>query len=295
MSKKFYFSKRQVGYLLVLPAFAIISGVLFFPLAYSVYLALHNLHITNPRLGVEYVGFYNFLYAFHDSLFWASIINTAYITLIDNIAGITVGLGIALLLNRRFKLRGVVRGLVLFPYILAPIVLSLMWKWIYNADYGLLNGILYRLGLISEYRSWLSDPWTAMHLIIVGNFWQGLPFGVLFYLAALQTIPKNLYESARIDGATQWKEFLYITLPLLMPITLVILVLKTIWTFKLFDIIYIITKGGPADATRVVAYHLYLEGFAFLNLGKAAAASHILLGIVFVITFVYYKFLRKSA
>jgi len=166
---------------------------------------------------------------------------------------------------------------------------GIIWKWIYNADYGALNGILYQLGIVSHYIPWLSSPWLAIHMLILANLWSGTPFVVLLYLAGLQTIPTELYEAARVDGAGLWSGFVHITLPLLRPITLIMVILKVIWTFKLFDIVYVLTGGGPANSTQVISYYIFVESFKFLNLGYGAALSYTLAFLILIFVIFYYR------
>ncbi len=160
------------------------------------------------------------------------------------------------------------RALVLVPWALPITIDAIMWKWIYNPTYGALNSLLYQLGLIANYRTWLSDPFTAMNMVIVADVWKTTPLVILLTLAALQTIPPTLYEAARVDGANAWRSFWAVTLPLLRPVLAIILVLRTMDAFKVFDIIYIMTSGGPSDGTKVIAYYTYLEAFSFLRQGR---------------------------
>ncbi|MGQ9630102.1 MAG: carbohydrate ABC transporter permease [bacterium] len=289
--RSFYLSKRQLGYILISPSFFIVFCVLFYPLIYSIVISFQEIDLAKPDAGTPFVGFGNYWDTIRRPEFWSALARTAYFVLFDIVVGMSLGLAIALLLNQKFRLRGVVRGLIILPYVLPGVVNGLIWRWIYNPDFGFLNAALLKLGLIPEYIAWLGQPWLALHMLILANIWQGTPFGILLYLAGLQTIPQDLYDAARVDGATRWQTLIRVTLPLLLPISLVLMVLKTIATFKIFDIVYILTGGGPADATQVVSYYIYNESFVFLHLGAGAAMSYVLTLVVLVLVYAYYKLL----
>lgn len=286
--------KKQIGILLCLPSFIIIFFVLGYPLGYSIYISFLKMNIASSLRGPEFVGLTNYVNALYDIKLWAAIGRTAYITAWDVLVGTSLGLLMALLLNTMFKGRGILRAIVLFPFILPPVVNGLIWKWVYNPNYGFLNGFLYQIGIIRNYQSWLSQPWTALHMIILANLWQGTAFAYILYLGGLQSIPLRLYDAAKIDGASRYQTLTRITLPLLLPITLVIVVLKTILTFKLFDLIYVLTGGGPANSTQVITYYIYKKSFDFLEFGGAAALSYILTLLLLVFVYVYYKLLQKE-
>lgn len=286
--------KKQIGILLCLPSFIIIFFVLGYPLGYSIYISFLKMNIASSLRGPEFVGLTNYVNALYDIKLWAAIGRTAYITVWDVLVGTSLGLLMALLLNTMFKGQGILRAIVLFPFILPPVVNGLIWKWVYNPNYGFLNGFLYQIGIIRNYQSWLSQPWTALHMIILANLWQGTAFAYILYLGGLQSIPLQLYDAAKIDGASRYQTLTRITLPLLLPITLVIVVLKTILTFKLFDLIYVLTGGGPANSTQVITYYIYKKSFDFLEFGGAAALSYILTLLLLVFVYVYYKLLQKE-
>jgi len=286
--------KKQIGILLCLPSFIIIFFVLGYPLGYSIYISFLKMNIASSLRGPEFVGLTNYVKALYDIKLWAAIGRTAYITVWDVLVGTSLGLLMALLLNTMLKGRGILRAIVLFPFILPPVVNGLIWKWVYNPNYGFLNGFLYQIGIIRNYQSWLSQPWTALHMIILANLWQGTAFAYILYLGGLQSIPLQLYDAAKIDGASRYQTLTRITLPLLLPITLVIVVLKTILTFKLFDLIYVLTGGGPANSTQVITYYIYKKSFDFLEFGGAAALSYILTILLLVFVYVYYKLLQKE-
>jgi len=182
-----------------------------------------------------------------------------------------LGVLVALLLDQEFYGRAFVRALLILPWALPTIVNAVMWRLIYNPEYGSLNALLVQLGLMDNYRSWLGDPQTAMNMIILADVWKTYPLIALMVLAGLQTIPKDLYEAAIMDGAGAWRRFWSITFPGILGALSVALVLRAIEAFKVFDIIYVMTRGGPADATKTVSFFVYQESFTYLRAGSGAA------------------------
>jgi len=271
---------RRLGFYLLLPSIIILFAIIVYPIGYSLWLSFQNLNISNPARGREFVGLQNYIEVLKSSDWWMSILRILYFVAADLIVGISLGLAIALLLNKERKGKGIVLAIVVFPYILAPIVNSLIWKLIYDPNYGLLNGLLTQLGIIKDYVAWLSDPKLAMIMLIIANLWQGTPFSIVLFLAGLKSIPKEEYEAAAIDGASSLVSFRYITIPHLMPIIYMNVVMKTIATFKVFDIIYSLTGGGPGGSTTVVGMLIYKESFEYMKFGQGAAMSFLLLIIV---------------
>ncbi|HPO82698.1 MAG TPA: sugar ABC transporter permease [bacterium] len=287
-------SRKTLGYLLILPSAVIIMVVLVYPLLYSGYLSFFETFVGPGTLILTPVGLKNYIETIKNPQWWWAFGRTAYFVLYDILVGMSLGLGIALLLNKEFRLRGIARALVLFPYVLPSIVKALMWKWIYNSDYGFLNGLLFQLGLIKDYIPWLSSPTLAIHMVILANIWEGTPFAIIMYLAALQTIPKELYEASEVDGATSWQMFTKITFPLIKPMTFILIVIKTVATFKIFDLVYALTAGGPGGSTQVVGYLMYSTVFDSLQFGKGAAMSYILLAIILVLVFIYSRLFQSE-
>lgn len=290
--RKKHLSKRQLGYLLALPALLLIFCVFVYPLTYAVYISFFNMNITKAWKGPEFVGLDNFIVQLSNPGIWRALLTTSYFVITMIFVGMPISFGIALLLDQKFKFRSVVRASILIPWIITPVIKGLMWNWIFNADYGFLNGALYQLGLISDYIAWLAKPRLALVMVILANVWEGIPFTALLYLAGLQSIPQQLYEAAKIDGATAWQSLTKITLPLLTPITLILIVLNTLWTFKLFDLVYVLTKGGPANTTQVITYYIFTQSFKFLHIGKGAALAFVLALMMLALVYVYQKLIR---
>ncbi len=280
--------KKRLGYVLITPAILIMIFVLIFPLVYAFYLSFFDVKLGRT-IKLDFVGLSNYLEVFKNLEWWKSFLNTIYFVLADVLIGIPLGFMFALALNKKLPLKPLILGIVMFPYILPPIVHGLIWKLIYNPDYGFLNATLLNFRLINQPIYWLVNPKLALPALIIANIWQGTPYAAIIYLGGLQSIPTELYEAARIDGATKSGLLKYITIPLLKPYTILLFVMKTIMTFKIFDIVYAMTGGGPAGTTKVVSYEIYHTAFEAFKFGKASAMSYILLGIVAIIVFIYQK------
>jgi ABC-type sugar transport system permease subunit len=184
--------------------------------------------------------------------------------------------------------------IALLPWAIPAIVNGIMWKWIFNPSYGALNGLLYSLHIIDKYVIWLGYPKSAMAAIVWADIWKETPFIMLLILAALQTIPKELYEASRLDGANSVQSFRYITLPLIQPVLFVAIALRTIWALKSFDLIYTLTAGGPSSSTSVVGYYIYLKTFVSLQFGRGAAAAYIMTIVIMLLVLMYQKFLYRE-
>jgi multiple sugar transport system permease protein len=198
------------------------------------------------------------------------------------------------LLNVQFKGRWVLRSLVVLPWALPTIVNATMWRWIFNPSYGALNALLTQLHLTSHYRSWLGSPFLALNMVVVADVWKNTPLAAFLFLAGLQTIPQDLYEAARVDGAGAFRSFFRITLPLLLPTILIILVVRTIEAFKVFDIIYVMTGGGPANGTQTIAFYAYLQAFSNQLFGYGASLAYVIALFVLAFALVYVRLLRQE-
>jgi len=278
---------------LLAPAGIIVLGVLIFPMLSSLVLSVTDLVLTKPESGA-FIGLDNYWTALRSASFWAAFGRTVYFAVITVVVEVSLGLAIAILLHQPFVGRGFVRGLIILPWALPYVVNGMMWKWIFDANYGAMNALLVQLHLIDSYRIWLGEPLTALHLVILANIWKETPVAVILFLAALQSIPKSLYEAARVDGANRWQSFLNITLPLLIPVLTATIVIKTIWAIKEFDLIYIITRGGPADATKMLTYYIYQNTFKFLKFGYGSALAYLLTFTAFLLAMLYMKNLQSG-
>jgi ABC-type sugar transport system permease subunit len=285
---------RRLGLMLLLPTIIILCAVIVYPMGHSLWLSFQNLNISNPARGRQYVGFQNYLEVLRSDDWWLSLLRILYFVAADLLVGISLGLGIALLLNKERKGKGVILAIIVFPYVLAPIVNSLIWKLIYDPNYGFLNGLLMQLGIIKDYVPWLAKPTLAIVMLIIANLWQGTPFSIVLFLAGLKSIPREEYEAAAIDGASKSASFKYITIPHLWPIIYMNVVMKTILTFKLFDIIYSLTGGGPGGSTTVVSMLIYRETFEYMKFGQGAAMSFLLLILVLLLVVIYSRMFKEE-
>lgn len=292
------FARSEMGevglaWTLLLPAFAVIVGLHLYPIAYSFWISLRKVSLMDASGG--FVGVDNYRSLISAPYFWESVWHTFYFTAVSLAVQVVIGMAIALVLDREFPGRGIVRALILLPWAIPTIVNAVLWQWILHPNYGALNGFLSELGLIKEYVQWLGSPLRAMNMVILADTWKMTPLYVLMFLAALNTVPGELYEAAAIDGGGYWQRFWHITLPFLKPVLSVVLILRTIQTFRAFDIIYMLTGGGPGGGTTVIGFYAYLEAFRNLNFSSGAAVSFIIVVVVMLLSGLYMRVLRVDA
>jgi ABC-type sugar transport system permease subunit len=251
--KKGELSERALGLFMLAPMTLVLLLVIAYPLADSFWLSLHRMNLTRPEQGTPFIGLENYLYAFRQRAFWYSIERTLYFTLVSVALELVLGMAFAVLLNEPFRGNLAGRLAMILPWALLTVANGVLWAWILNPTYGVLNAFLMGIGLIPEPKQWLSDTFWTMNMIILADAWKTVPIITLLLLAGMQTIPHDLYEAAEVDGATRWQKFTRIMLPLLKPAILVAVALRTIGAFRVFDIIYVLTgNGGPADSTKVM-------------------------------------------
>lgn len=273
--------ENVLGWIFSAPALFAILIIVLIPLARSFYQSFQQLDLARPA-GNGWVGLLNYFELIKDQRFLNSLGITIRFSAISVLLELLLGLSIALLLNNHFFGRGFVRGLMILPWAMPSIVNAAMWKWIFNADYGALNAFLQQIGLIESYQVWLSDPFWANALLIMANVWKEAPFTAIMILAALQTIPPHLYEAARVDGANGWQRFWNITLPLLMPVMLMVSTLQLIWGFQTFELITVITGGGPFSSTETVGLRVYATTFRSLSFGYGSAMAYLVFLVILV-------------
>jgi ABC-type sugar transport system permease subunit len=284
----------RVAWLLVAPSLIIILGIALQPILTTLYLSFFEAPsgINLPR---TFVGFGNYWQIVSDPVFWQTIGRTFYFTLVSVGLELVLGLAIAQLIHSRPPGWQFLRVSLIIPWAIPTIVNGSMWRWIYDADFGALNGLLMQLGLIQHYVVWLVNPGWAMNLVILADLWHVVPFVALILQAALATLPVELEEAAAVDGANVWQRFWYIRLPLLRPAILVALIIRSVEAFRVFDIVYIITRGGPAFATITITYLTYLETFTYGQLGSGAALSFLISIFTLAMAFVYIRFLYRPS
>jgi len=284
---------RQAWALLA-PMLLIMAIVTGYPLVNTIKLAFTDARLTGRQSLVKWVGLENFGYVFTDPNFGAAFLRTLHFTFLSVASEILLGVLVALLLNRQFVGRAIVRALLVLPLALPTIVNAIMFRLIYNPEYGSWNALLLKLGLIDAYRSWLGETGTAMNMVILADVWKNYPLVTLIVLAALQTIPRELYEAAAIDGAGAWVRFWKVTFPGILGPLSVALILRMIDSFKVFDIIYVMTRGGPADATKTISFFVYQESFAYLRAGSGAAYALVVTMASAVLIALYIMLLRRQ-
>jgi multiple sugar transport system permease protein len=268
------------------PAILIIAGVIIYPLVYVIWLSLHR------RLLIfdisRFVGLDNFSFLLRDDRFWNALYNTVYFTAVSVSLELILGLSIAILLNRAFTGRGLMRSIILIPWAIPTVVSAKIWEWMYNSDFGILNHLL------GVNINWLGSAFWAMNAAVFMEVWKTAPFVALLLMAGLQTIDGDLYKSARVDGASGWYIFRRITIPLLTPVILIVLIFRTLDAFRVFDAIYVLTGGGPANTTETLSIYAYKVLFQTLQFGYGSTISIAIFICVCVITILYVRLLRRG-
>lgn len=287
------FLNKNFPYFAILPALLVIILFTIYPIIYAIRISVYQNLLTRPGIN-PFVGFENFSNVITSYYFKNSLINTATYTFFTLIAVMIFGIVVGLILNTKLIMANALKIIILLPWAIPAVVAGLMWKWILNADFGILNSMLYSLNLIDSYIPFLSSPTLAKFSLIMTHIWKEGPLVAIFILSGLQLIPNELYDSAKIDGANPLKAFWFITLPLLKPILLVVLVYETMVSILTFDIVYVLTGGGPADSTSLIGWFAYAEIFRKLNLGHGIALSIIIALITLVLIIIYLRLLRTQ-
>jgi multiple sugar transport system permease protein len=225
---------------------------------------------------LTFVGLQNYIEIFSSASFRGSLFRTIKFALVVIVVSTTFGLLFAILLNQKFIGRGLGRTILILPWAIPWVVIGIMWRWMLNAQFGSLNGLLYQLGLIEEYFPFLSNERSVLFVTALSAVWRQASFSAILLLASIQTIPDSLYESATMDGANMVQNFIFITLPWMLPTLMIVLLLNSLYGFMQFDTVFMMTKGGPADATEIIAIHMYRKAFENLRLGQGAAIGYIL-------------------
>jgi ABC-type sugar transport system permease subunit len=277
---------------LLLPSIVVVFGVVVYPLVQTLITSLQSVNSALPG-PTPWVGLENYGTVLGDSEFWGSLLRTVYFTFIATGCEIVLGVGLGMLLNARFHGRTFVRAAIIVPWAVPTVVSGALWRWIDNGQYGPLNSLLLQLHLVGAYQQWLGTPLSAMNMIILVDIWKYTPFVALFVMAGLGTIPDELREAAYVDGASPARHFWSITLPLLAPVLLVTAVLRTIDGFRLFDIVYVMTRGGPANGTETLAIYTYARAFSDQSFGLGAAIAVLITLITLVATALYMRTLRS--
>jgi ABC-type sugar transport system permease subunit len=282
----------RTAWLLIIPSLLVIVGVTLWPVISTFILSFFNAP-TGINQVRTFVGLGNYIAMLKDRTFWDTIGRTLYFTVVSVGLELSIGLAIAQLIHSHPWGWQFLRISLIIPWAVPTIVNGAMWRWIYSADFGALNGLLMQLGLIKHYVPWLTLPNMAMNLVIIADLWHTMPFVALVLQAALATLPEDLDEAAAVDGANAWQRFWKIRVPLLRPAILVALIVRTVDAFRVFDIVYIITSAGPAYKTLTITYLTYLNSFSFGKQGTGAALSFLISLVTIVMAFVYIRILYR--
>ncbi|MDP9374791.1 MAG: sugar ABC transporter permease [Chloroflexota bacterium] len=298
--------EQVLGPLLMVPALAILAIFLAYPFVLGIYLSMSDKRIGQPS---EFVGLQNFIDNWRSGIFRLTFKNTFTYTAIATLFKLGLGLGLALLMNQAFKGKNIVRAGLLLPWIVPTVLSALAWLWIFDATYSVLNWSLKRMtgwaligGLLTEVLgmsptrgfNWLGNGALAMASVITVNIWRGVPFFAISLLAGLQTISQELYEAAAIDGASALQRFRHVTLPLLRPVLLIVLLFSIIWTFADFQVVYVLTRGGPANSTHLLATLAYQVGLQSAQLGEGASISLFMFPVLAVVTAIILAYIRRD-
>ena len=281
-----------VGWLLLAPSLCLLGGLVVFPVLYNVWLSLFDKHAFMPVQA--FVGLRHYRYFASDPEFWSSFYYGCVYAGATMVLQLGVGVPAALLLNETFRGRNVLRGFVLFPYMIPTIVAVILWKWLLNDPYGLVNYLLVRSGAVRTPVAWLG-PDYIMTALIVTSVWQFFPFVVVTYLARLQTIAPELYEAATVDGASAWRRFLHVTLPQTASVLFVIVLLRSIWMFTKFDTVWLLAgEGGVSRYIRTLPVYAYSRSFTYLQAGMGASLAVIMFAMLLVATAIYFRLFRTE-
>ena len=282
--------ERWLALALFLPTIIILGLFIAYPFVKGVLLS-----VTSATVGVpgEFVGLKNFEKVWNDSIFRTAVWNTFWYTGVTTVFKLALGLWLALLLNRHFKGKAFVRAFILLPFIIPTVLSTFAWKWMFDPTFSVINWALFQLGIIKQRINWLGDPNLALASVMVVNIWRGIPFYAISLLAGLQTINPELHEAAAIDGAKPFQRFWYITWPLLLPVTMVVVLFSVIQTFADFQLVYVLTGGGPANATHLFATYAYQIGVGTGLLSEGAAISLAMFPVLFLVVVIQLMYIRR--
>ncbi|MDF2887713.1 MAG: lacF 25 [Lacrimispora sp.] len=292
---KSFFRYENIGLLYALPAFLYMLFFVGYPIVSNLILSLQNVTVRNLVRGSrDFIGFDNYIKLMHDTVFLRAMFNTLLFTVSCLVVQFVIGFALALLFQKDFPFARPVRGLLMIPWMIPMTVTALIFKFMFSTDVGIINYFLKSVGLISENIQWLTSPSTAMTAVITANIWIGIPFNTILISTGLTTIPLELYESAAMDGANGLQKFFKITLPLMRTTIESLLVLGFIYTFKVYDMVYVMTGGGPVNSTHLMSTYSYKLSFEMFQYSLGASAANVLLVILLLVSVVYLKITMKG-
>jgi len=283
----------RLAALLLLPAAIVVFGIILYPIARTTLISFFKVD-SAVAIDPPFIGLHNYAEIVTNPDFWATVGRTLYFTVASTALELMLGMGLALLLNAPVKARWLFRAIVVLPWALPTVVNGAMWRGVLSAQYGSLNALLTQLHIIDNYQAWLGTPTSALNMLVLADVWKTTPLVAFFLLTGLQSIPTDVYESVQVDGANAWRTFRSITLPLLIPSISVVLVLRTIDAFKVFDLVYVLTGGGPANGTQTIAFFTYVQAFSDQRFGYGSALAEVIVVCILLLSAVYLRALRRN-
>jgi multiple sugar transport system permease protein len=287
--------KQVIGYLFVLPALVFMCIFIGYPIIYNIILSFQDVNvmtIADPKKA--FIGLGNYFELFEDPVLRITLVNTLFYTIFSLIFQFAFGFMLALFFNKKFILSNKIRGIIMISWLIPVTVTSLLFKFMFSYNGGIINETLHALHIINKPVEWLINPTSAMWSLIITNTWIGIPFNMILLITGLSAISPEIYESSAIDGATAFQNFFHITAPLLRPAIAAVIILGFIYTFKVFDIVYVMTKGGPVNSTEMLSTYAYRLSFVEFSFSKGAAVANILFMILFVFSLFYLKLIKDD-
>jgi multiple sugar transport system permease protein len=292
MFSRFFDNRNALGLLFMLPAGLVLLLFLTYPLGLGTWLGFTDTKVGRPGV---WIGLENFIFLWGDEVTRLALFNTLFYTIVASVIKFVLGLWLALLLNKHMPFKSFIRAVVLLPFIVPTALSAIAFWWIYDSQFSIISWTLVKMGLIDTYIDFLGEPWLARLSVIAANIWRGVPFVAICLLAGLQTISPSYYEAASLDGATDWQQFRYVTLPLLTPIIAVVMTFSVLFTFTDFQLIYVLTRGGPLNATHLMATLSFQRAIPGGALGEGAAiATAMVPFLLAAILFSYFGLQRRA-
>ncbi len=280
------------AFILVLPALLIVAFLFIYPLTYSFVISFFRSDIRKP--GLVFLGFKNYVEIFKRPDLLISFWRTIVFTVISVALEMVIGIAVAVAFNEKFRGRGIARSIILIPWAIPPVVNGIIWNWLVHPKIGVVNYILTSLHVISRYKAWLADPKWALNIVIIADAWKWTPLVVLLILAGLQAIPEVLYDAAKVDGAGKVRTFFNVTLPLLRWPILITLILRTVEAIRIFDIIYIMTRGGPANRTKLTTFYVWEIAFKHHRMGFGSALAYLVTVLIILFVILYFRTVKRE-
>ena len=292
--RKTKYAEKLGKYMFIIPGMTFLLVFLIFPIGYNIMISFKDLTAMNLLGEQKFVGLQNYITILKDKLFFLSLKNSVVFTGVCLIFQFIIGLLLALFFNQKFPGRNILRSLILMAWMIPLVITGTLFKWMFAGEYGIINHFLLWVGIIDQPVQWVSNASTSLYSTIIANIWIGIPFNMVILLAALQSLPEELYEAAKVDGAGRIRRFFSITLPLLKPTMFILIMLGIIYTFKVFDIILIMTGGGPVHSSTVLPFYAYERAFTDFNFSLGATVTTIMLILLILVSSVYLWMVRKE-